>query len=158
MRRKSGEVVIDETRARNDRIELKRRFLVRQSAVSRGGIYAPESGARVKMSLSAMQEATGAPGKCTYILVSVATPKNRSKWRVALTPRFPQQNPVNARCHDEPRKNIPFLGVFLRTLVGLSAIVSTLVIMLAMYTTITERTREIGILKAMARRAATSSA
>jgi putative ABC transport system permease protein len=34
-------------------------------------------------------------------------------------------------------------------LVGLAAIVSALVVMLAMYTTITERTREIGILKAM---------
>ena len=34
-------------------------------------------------------------------------------------------------------------------LVGLAAVVSGLVVMLAMYTTITERTREIGILKAM---------
>jgi len=34
-------------------------------------------------------------------------------------------------------------------LVVLAAIVSALVIMLAMHTTITERTREIGILKAM---------
>ena len=46
-------------------------------------------------------------------------------------------------------RSIPLLGVFLRTLVGLAAIVSTLVVMLAMYTTITERTREIGVLKAL---------
>ena len=46
-------------------------------------------------------------------------------------------------------KSIPLLGVFLRVLVGLAAVVSALVVMLAMYTTITERTREIGILKAM---------
>ena len=46
-------------------------------------------------------------------------------------------------------KSIPYLGVFLRTLVGLAALVSGLVVMLAMYTTITERTREIGILKAL---------
>jgi len=46
-------------------------------------------------------------------------------------------------------KSIPYLGVFLRVLVGLAAVVSALVVMLAMYTTITERTREIGILKAM---------
>ena len=37
----------------------------------------------------------------------------------------------------------------MRVLVGLAAIVSALVVMLAMHTTITERTREIGILKAM---------
>jgi putative ABC transport system permease protein len=46
-------------------------------------------------------------------------------------------------------KSIPYLGLFLKVLVGLAAIVSALVVMLAMYTTITERTREIGILKAM---------
>ena len=46
-------------------------------------------------------------------------------------------------------KGIPYLAVFLRVLVGLAAVVSALVVMLAMYTTITERTREIGILKAM---------
>jgi len=46
-------------------------------------------------------------------------------------------------------KNIPYLGIFLRVLVGLAAVVSALVVMLAMYTTITERTREIGILKAL---------
>jgi len=45
--------------------------------------------------------------------------------------------------------SIPGLTIFLRVLVVLSAIVSALVIMLAMHTTITERTREIGILKAM---------
>jgi hypothetical protein len=35
-------------------------------------------------------------------------------------------------------KTIPFLGVFLRVLVGLAAVVSALVVMLAMYTTITK--------------------
>jgi putative ABC transport system permease protein len=45
--------------------------------------------------------------------------------------------------------SIPGLAVFMRVLVVLAAIVSALVVMLAMHTTITERTREIGILKAM---------
>jgi len=45
--------------------------------------------------------------------------------------------------------SIPSLGIFLRVLVALAAVVSALVVMLAMHTTITERTREIGILKAM---------
>jgi putative ABC transport system permease protein len=46
-------------------------------------------------------------------------------------------------------RDIPYLSVFLRVLVVLAAVVSGLVVMLAMYTTITERTREIGILKAL---------
>ncbi|MGH9761704.1 MAG: ABC transporter permease, partial [Blastocatellia bacterium] len=39
--------------------------------------------------------------------------------------------------------------VFLKVVIGLSVIISTLVIMLTMHTTITERTREIGILKSL---------
>jgi putative ABC transport system permease protein len=38
---------------------------------------------------------------------------------------------------------------FLNVVIGLSVVISTLVILLAMYTTIIERTREIGILKSL---------
>jgi len=44
---------------------------------------------------------------------------------------------------------LPQLNKFLHVVVGLSAVISSLVILLAMYTTITERTREIGILKSL---------
>jgi putative ABC transport system permease protein len=43
----------------------------------------------------------------------------------------------------------PGLDGFIRAVVGLSTVVSTLVILIAMYTTITERTCEIGILKSL---------
>jgi putative ABC transport system permease protein len=39
--------------------------------------------------------------------------------------------------------------IFLDVVIGLATVVSTLVILLAMYTTIVERTREIGILKSL---------
>jgi putative ABC transport system permease protein len=44
---------------------------------------------------------------------------------------------------------IPGIGGFVKAVLGLSMVVSSLVILLAMYTTITERTREIGILKSL---------
>jgi putative ABC transport system permease protein len=44
---------------------------------------------------------------------------------------------------------IPAFNQFLKVVVGLAIIVSLLVVLLAMYTTITERTREIGILKSL---------
>jgi putative ABC transport system permease protein len=45
--------------------------------------------------------------------------------------------------------SIGSLEVFLKVVVRLAAVVSTLVILLAMYTTIIERTREIGVLKSL---------
>ena len=114
------------------------------------GIYSPESTARVKTTLAGLQESLESPGKCTYILVKIREGANK----VDVAKRIDQQIPGNKiQFTDEVfaglEKSIPYLGIFLRVLVGLAAVVSALVVMLAMYTTITERTREIGILKAM---------
>jgi putative ABC transport system permease protein len=147
----TDEVVIDETKARNNNLNVGGRlqpFGNKEYHIT--GIYSPESGARVKMTLAAMQEALEADGKCSHILVKVKEAGNE----VEVAQRIDTQLPGNRiqftrEWFTSIEKSIPFLGVFLRVLVGLAAVVSGLVVMLAMYTTITERTREIGILKAM---------
>ncbi|HEX5887671.1 MAG TPA: ABC transporter permease, partial [Pyrinomonadaceae bacterium] len=147
----TSEVVIDETKARNNNLRVGdtiKNLGKKEYRIS--GIYSPESGPRVKMSLTAMQEALEAPNKCTFIFV-----KLRDSDQVnAVAQRIDQELPGNTiqptrDVFPSFEKSIPYLGVFLRVLVGLAAVVSALVVMLAMYTTITERTREIGILKAM---------
>ncbi len=146
-----NEVVIDETKARNNATGVGRELLLFGNQPYRiVGIYTPESSARIKMSLAAMQDALEAPGKCTYILVKCKNPEELN----AVAQRIDAQLAGNKIQFTRDvmtniEKSIPYLGVFLRVLVGLSAVVSALVVMLAMYTTITERTREIGILKAM---------
>jgi putative ABC transport system permease protein len=145
------EVIIDEAKARNNNLtvgsELK---LFGNDTYKVAGIYTPEAGPRVKMPLAAMQDALEAPEKCTWVYVKVRNPAQA----VEVARRIDQTLKGNRiqltrDIVTNIEKSIPYLGVFLRTLVGLSAIVSMLVVMLAMYTTITERTREIGILKAL---------
>ncbi len=145
------EVVVDETKARNNNLKIGdtlKPFGNKEYRIA--GIYSPESGARVKMTLPAMQDALEARGKASHILVKVVDPKEE----LAVAQRINAQLPGNSiqftrEWFTSIEKSIPYLGVFLRVLVGLAAVVSALVVMLAMYTTITERTREIGILKAM---------
>jgi putative ABC transport system permease protein len=145
------EVVIDEAKARDgNRIVGSTMKLFGTINYRVTGIYSPESGARTKMSLIAMQETLGVGANCTYILVKV---KNHDQQAVVLE-RIKKELPGNkiqytSEVFTTIEKSFPALGVFLKTLVGLSAIVSALVVMLAMYTTITERTREIGVLKAL---------
>ena len=147
----SNEVVIDETKARNNNLRLGDTLKpVGTKEYRIAGIYSPESGARVKLLLAPMQEALEVPGKCTFIFVKLRNPEELN----VVAKRIDQQLPGNTiqptrDVFTSFEKSIPYLGVFLRVLVGLAAIVSALVVMLAMYTTITERTREIGILKAM---------
>src|SRR5262245_13204982 len=146
-----NEVVIDETKARNNNYRVGDMIKPLGTDVYRiAGIYSPESGARVKMSLEAMQKALEAENKCTFIFVKLRNPDQLQE----VAARIDRELPGNTiqptkEVFTSFEKSIPYLGVFLRVLVGLAAVVSSLVVMLAMYTTITERTREIGILKAM---------
>lgn len=145
------EVVIDETKARNNNLRVGDKLKPFGTGEYRiAGIYSPESGARVKMSLTAMQKALEVENKCTFIFVKLRNPDELQIVAQRID-RELQGNTIQPtrEVFTSFEKNIPYLGVFLRVLVGLAAVVSSLVVMLAMYTTITERTREIGILKAM---------
>src|SRR5688572_493205 len=145
------EVVIDETKARNNNLRVGDSIKpIGTDDYRVVGIYSPESGARVKMTLPMMQQAIEAEGKCTLIFVKLRNPDQVEEMAARINQELPGNTIQPTRdVFTSFEKGIPYLGVFLRVLVGLAAVVSALVVMLAMYTTITERTREIGILKAM---------
>jgi putative ABC transport system permease protein len=145
------EIVVDETKAENGARVGSTLSIFGGKPYRVVGVYTPEAGARVKMSLAAMQDALQSPGNCSYIFVKAREGLDAA----ALARRIDEALPGNKLqlTQELPmfnfEKSIPYLGAFLRALVALAAIVSALVVMLAMYTTITERTREIGILKAL---------
>lgn len=146
-----NEVVIDETKARNNNLRVGDSMKPLGTDDYRiVGIYSPESGARVKMALDAMQQALEVPGKATFIFLKLRNSEQLGEVAARINRELPGNTIQPTRdVFTSFEKSIPYLGVFLRVLVGLAAVVSALVVMLAMYTTITERTREIGILKAM---------
>jgi putative ABC transport system permease protein len=144
------EIVIDETKASRKHPVGSTVKIFGDKPYRVAGIYSPESGARAKLSIEALQNVLETPGKCTYILVKC---KNSSE-QVAVAKRITEQLPGNKvqftrDVFTSIETSIPSLAIFLRVLVGVASVLSALVVMLAMYTTITERTREIGILKAM---------
>ncbi len=114
------------------------------------GVYEPPGGGRIKIPLSAMQEQEGAEGRASAVLVACEDPAQQEQVAARIQERFPDDQIILTR--DLPEiyaSGIPALNVFLRVVVGIAAAISTLVILLAMYTTVTERTRQIGILKAL---------
>jgi putative ABC transport system permease protein len=113
------------------------------------GIFEPPSGARIKMSLAAMQEALQT-NKCTYILVKIKDGADVNQVAANINTELPG-NKINLT-QDlviDAQERIPGLNTFLRVLVVLGAFVSTVFVLLSMYTTITERRKEIGILKSL---------
>lgn len=114
------------------------------------GIYEPESLGRVKVPLKTMQDFLNRPGLCSMILVKVQDPAKTDEVALRIKEAFPKNALVLTR--DLPilyARGTPALQTFLNLVVGLSIIVSALVILLAMYTTVTERTRQIGVLKSL---------
>lgn len=113
------------------------------------GVFSPPSGARTKMSLAGMQEALQTD-KCTYILVKI----NNGADAAAVAARINEVLPGNkinltSDLVIDAQERIPGLSTFLRVLVVLGAFVSVIFVLLSMYTTITERRKEIGILKSL---------
>jgi putative ABC transport system permease protein len=141
---------VDRQRATDPETRLGARLELLGETFEVVGVYEPEVGARMKIPLASMQELLGAADRASWILVQVVPGASVESVAGAIEARFPGNQIVFTR--DIPgmwARGIPSLRVFLSVVVGLAVFVSTLTIFLALYTAITERTREIGILKSM---------
>ena len=114
------------------------------------GVYEPPGGGRIKIPLKTMQDQEGAANKASAILVACNDPAKQDEVAASILQRFPDDQLIFTR--DLPEiyaSGVPALNVFIKVVVGVAAAISVLVILLAMYTTVTERTRQIGILKSL---------
>jgi putative ABC transport system permease protein len=114
------------------------------------GIYEPPGGGRIKIPLATMQDQEGSDGRASAILVACTDPAKQDDVAARISERFPDDQIIFTR--DLPEiyaSGVPALNVFIKVVVGVAAAISMLVILLAMYTTVTERTRQIGILKSL---------
>lgn len=145
-----NEVIIDEREAQKQHVNVGGEIQLFGKMYKVTGIFAPPSGGRIKMSLRAMQNLIGAPNKCTFILVKVKNGANVREVAARINDALPHNRIVLTEdVVADAEQRYPFLRTFLRILVGLGAFVCLVFILLSMYTTITERRKEIGILKSL---------
>jgi putative ABC transport system permease protein len=114
------------------------------------GVYEPETGARMMIPLQTMQEALGAAGMCSMFLVKCERPEEQEEVARRLVERLPNSRVIFTR--DLPvlfANGFAAFNVFLDATLALALAISLLIILLTTYTTVTERTRQIGILKAL---------
>ena len=114
------------------------------------GIYEPSVLARVKIPLHTMQRLLGGAENCTFVMVKCQQPELADQVVEQLRKYYPGNRVILT--NDIPAlysQGLAPVEIFLNVVIGLGLIISVLVILLAMYTTIIERTREIGILKSL---------
>jgi putative ABC transport system permease protein len=146
----ADEAIVDQVFARNPEGRIGKTVEIGGRAFTIVGVYAPESMSRIKVPLVAIQDYYNTPGAASLLMVKTRPGVDVESVARALRDRFPENQILMSR--DLPAfysQGIPALNTFLNVVIGLSLLISTLVILLTMYTTVIERTRQIGILKSL---------
>ena len=145
-----NEVIIDEFKATHSQLSVGSEIEVFGRKMRVAGIYTPQIGSRIKLPLAIMQGLLGQENKCTFLMVKVNDPEKQLEMLQRINAELPGNSVMLTRDLGlGAGREIPGINGFVRSILALSTVVSCLVILLAMYTTITERTREIGILKSL---------
>jgi putative ABC transport system permease protein len=145
-----NEVIVDSAWQRERNAVVGSSIEIYEQPYTLVGIYEPPGGGRMKIPLATMQNQVGSEHRCNTILVACDDPAQQELVAARITEKFPDDQIVLTR--DLPElylSSVPALNIFLKVVVGVATTISMLVILLAMYTTVTERTRQIGILKSL---------
>lgn len=147
----SGNVAIVDSKYMSDKkAKLGDKIKWSEQELTIVGVYEPEAGARIKIPLATMQQALGTQGKCSMIFVKCDDPAQQEEVARRIIEKYPDYKPIFTR--DLPQlfaEGFSAFNIFLDVVKGLATVISLLVILLTMYTTVAERTRQIGILKSL---------
>ena len=115
------------------------------------GIVEHGKAARRFIPLATLQDLMGAQDKATTFFVKCTDPAYTQQTTDAIKTLLPTYTilPMKEYMDLMTSNNLPLLNYFITVMIGLAVGIGFLVIFLSMYTTITERTREIGILKSL---------
>jgi putative ABC transport system permease protein len=116
------------------------------------GVVAAGKFSRMFADLKSLQEKYSATGKVSVIWVKLDDPKNTQAVIDQLKASGMEDYPiysVEQYTSLISGSNIPLLQQFTAVVIGIGVVIGFLVVFLSMYTAVLERTREIGILKAL---------
>lgn len=144
------EAIIDTGFQRQKKYKVGQKIGLYEREFTIVGTYEPAAGARIKVPLATMQSQLGGEGKTTAFLVKIDQGRDSKQVAEQLHNAFPEnQILLTSEIEELYMQGFPALNVFLNVFIGVAAVISALVILLTMYTTVTERTRQIGIMKSL---------
>jgi putative ABC transport system permease protein len=143
------EVVADDIVARTRRLQVGVHLTLLNHDFTVSGIVAHGKGARFFIPLRTAQDIAGADKRVSMLYVR--SKGDTEKTREAIVRILPDHRVRSVAEYMTLMNsaNLPELKPFIRTMVGLGVVISFLVVLLTMHTMVLERTREIGILKAL---------
>jgi putative ABC transport system permease protein len=146
-----NDIIVDDVYAKSKKVKMGQTIHVLEHDFHVVGIVEHGKGARLFVFLSTLQDMAGAQNKASVFFIKC----DRTDHTAAvideirqLLPRY-EIRPLKDFISLMTSSNLPGLGAFINVMIGIAVVIGFLVIFLSMYTTIIERTREIGVLKAL---------
>ena len=147
----SDDILVDDWYAKAKGVETGQTVHVLGHDFHVAGVVEHGKGARLFVLMSTLQELSGARDKASVFFIKCDRPERTSAVMDEtreLLPRY-EIRPLKDFLSLMTSSNLPGLQTFIDSMIGLAVSIGFLVIFLSMYTTIIERTREIGVLKSL---------
>jgi putative ABC transport system permease protein len=149
--RKPDDVIVDQFYANQNKLKVGSTVNLLNRDWRVCGIVEPGKLARIVLPRTTLQDLTGTTGKLSQIFLKLDNPANTGQVIASLKEKLPDY-PIYSMAELTSLysvSNVPGLSAFIGVIIGLSIVVGFLVVFLSMYTAVLERTREVGILKAL---------
>lgn len=146
-----NDAVIDEYYAEEHKLRVGDTSEILNRPWHISGVVEPGMLARLFVQLDVLQDLTSNPGKLTMIYVKLDDPKRTAAVIADLKTKLKDYQIYSMEEFTSliSPSRIPMLRPFTGVIIGVGVLVGFLVVFLSMYTAVLERTREIGVLKAL---------
>ncbi len=145
------DVMVDDIYAKAKNIEVGQLIPLVNHEFRVSGIVEHGKGSRIFIPLATAQDLSGSKGKAAIFYVRLTDPSYTDMVETRFQEMLPRHEirPIKEYMDLMTSNNLPALNSFLTVMVIVAMSLGFLVIFLSLYTTIMERTREIGILKSL---------
>jgi putative ABC transport system permease protein len=146
-----NDILVDDWAAKARHIKVGETFRILDHDFHVAGIVEHGKGARLFVPLQTLQDLVGARDKASIFFLKLTSPDHTQAVMDQMRQIFPRYEirPLKDFLSMMTSTNLPGLDTFIESMIALAVSIGFLVILLSMYTTVIERTRDIGILKSI---------
>ena len=147
----ASEMIVDDLQQKAARLKIGDTREFRGQSFKVCGVVKHGKGARIFVPILTLQELVGAAGKASMMLVKCEHPDVVPEVLREIETALPGYGVFSVQDWVTRIVNnrLPQLDAFINVVVGVAVVIGAFAIFLSMYTTIAERTRDIGILKSL---------
>ena len=145
------DILVDDVYAKANHAKVGKTLNLLNHEFRVAGIVEHGKGARLFIPLATAEDLQGVQDKASIFFVKCTDPAYSDAAAEAIHKLLPKHQvlPIKDYMSLMTSNNLPALNYFITAMIAIAVAIGFLVIFLSMYTAITERTREIGILKSL---------